>query len=225
MDASTGAEAARFGIAQRLRFSDQEVTMAGGAPVSDRLSDVLLGAGLSWTPQWGFDATVEYNPKTERSIQSTVALRYSPGKFRTISVAYRLQKVTDIITEPSEQWDVGWQWPLNALWGEDSDKPTAGAGRWFTMGRLSYDKVDRKLVDALTGVEYQSCCWIGRVVLERLQNSTTTSNTRLLFQIEFVGFSRLTLGANPLDSLRQYVPGYEPLGSDATAPSRFSQYD
>ena len=225
LDASTGAEAARFGIAQRLRFSDQQVTMPGGAPVSDRLSDVLLGAGLSWTPQWGFDATVQYNPKTERSIRSTVALRYSPGKFRTISVAYRLQKVTDAITEPSEQIDVGWQWPLNALWGDEGDKPTSSAGRWFSVGRLNYDKIDRKFVDTVVGMEYQSCCWIGRVVLERLQNSTTTSNTRLLFQIEFVGFSRLSLGANPLASLRQNVPGYEPLGSDVIAPSRFSQYD
>jgi LPS-assembly protein len=73
LDPDTGAEAARFGIAQRLRFKDQLVTLPGAAPVSERLSDVLLGASINWDPKWSFDSTVQYNPKTRRSIRSTVA--------------------------------------------------------------------------------------------------------------------------------------------------------
>ncbi len=80
-------------------------------------------------------------------------------------------------------------------------------------------------MDTVVGFEYDSCCWIGRVVLERLQNSLVTSNTRLLFQIEFVGFSRLSLGSNPLSSLRQNIPGYRTLGDPQPVPSRFSNYD
>ena len=223
----TGAEAARFGIAQRLRFADQKVTLPGGAPVSERLSDVLLGAGLNWTPQWGLDSTVQYNPKTGRSLRTTVGLRYSPGSYRTVNLAYRMQKVTDLITVPSEQVDLGWQWPLNDLWGDHGqvgDKGRSG-GRWYSVGRLNYSLQDRKLVDAILGLEYESCCWIGRVVLERLQSSLVTSNTRLLFQLEFRGFSRLSFGSNPLTALQRYVPGYRFLGEGATTPSRFSQYD
>ncbi len=82
-----------------------------------------------------------------------------------------------------------------------------------------------KLVDTIVGVEYESCCWIGRVVLERLQSSLISANTRLLFQIEFRGFSRLSLGSNPLASLQRYVPGYQTLGDSTHQPSRFSQYD
>jgi len=224
LDPHTGAEALRLGIAQRLRFSDQNVTLPGGTPVSEHLSDVLLGAGINWTPQWGFDSTVQYNPKTRNSQRTTVALRYSPGSFRTLSAAYRMQKVTNLIALPSEQVDVGWQWPLNALGGEGGDKGRAG-GRWFSVGRLNYSLQDRKLVDTIVGVEYESCCWIGRVVLERLQSSLISANTRLLFQIEFRGFSRLSLGSNPLASLQRYVPGYQTLGDSTHQPSRFSQYD
>jgi len=224
LNPDSGAEAARFGIAQRLRFSDQRVTMPGALPVSERVSDVLLGAGINWTPHWGFDSTVQYNPKTRNSQRTTVALRYSPGSFRTLSAAYRMQKVTNLIALPSEQIDVGWQWPLNALGGEGGDKGRAG-GRWFSVGRLNYSLQDRKLVDTIVGVEYESCCWIGRVVLERLQSSLISANTRLLFQIEFRGFSRLSLGSNPLASLQRYVPGYQTLGDSTHQPSRFSQYD
>ena len=224
LDPESGAEAARFGIAQRLRFSDQDVTMPGGAPVSERLSDVLLGAGINWTPQWGFDSTVQYNPKTQRSMRTTVGARYSPGKYRTVSAAYRMQKVTGVISEPSEQLDVGWQWPINDLWGDKGDKSATG-GRWYSVGRMNYSLRDRKFVDTVVGLEYESCCWIGRVVLERLQRSVNSSNTRLMFQIEFIGFSRLSLGSNPLTSLKQNVPRYQFLRENVTTPSRFTQYD
>jgi len=63
------------------------------------------------------------------------------------------------------------------------------------------------------------------VVLERLQSSVTSSNTRLLLQLEFTGFSRLSLGSNPLTTLQRYVPGYRFLRDDVSPPSRFSQYD
>ena len=227
LDPHTGAEALRLGIAQRLRFSDQNVTLPGGTPVSEHLSDVLLGAGINWTPQWGFDSTVQYNPKTGRSIRSTVAARYSPGNYRTVSAAYRLQRGT------SEQIDVGWQWPLADLWGgqgaasgpERAKGQGQDGGRWYTVGRLNFSLQDRKLVDTVVGLEYDSCCWIGRVVLERLQSSVSSSNTRLLFQIEFVGFSRLSLGSSPLETLKRNVPRYQYLREQVSTPSRFSNYD
>jgi hypothetical protein len=47
------------------------------------------------------------------------------------------------------------------------------------VGRLNYSLQDRKLVDTVVGFEYDSCCWIGRVVLERLQSSTITPTQRI----------------------------------------------
>lgn len=229
LDADTGAEKARFGVAQRVRFSDQDVTLPGVAPVSERLSDVLLGASINWTQQWGFDSTVQYNPKNNQSIRTTVGARYSPSNYRTISAAYRLQRPGGGQVPNSEQVDVGWQWPLNDLWGDKGQALGAGrgqgGGRWYSVGRLNYSVPDRKVVDAVVGFEYDGCCWIGRVVLERLQSSTITSNTRLLFQLEFVGFSRLSLGSNPLRSLKQNVPRYQYLREQVSTPSRFSNYD
>lgn len=217
IDADTGAESARFGVAQRVRFSDQRVTLPGEVPATDRLSDILFGASINWTPQWALDAAVQYNRETGHSERTTVGARYSPGSYRTISAAYRLLRGT------SEQVDMGWQWPIRNPWAtEDKSRE---AGRWYSVGRLNYSLQDRKLVDTVVGFEYDSCCWVGRVVLERLQSSRTTSNTRLLFQVEFVGFSRLSLGSNPLQSLQQNIPRYQALRQTTTVPSRFSNYD
>ena len=220
LDADTGAEAARFGIAQRLRFSDQKVTMPNAAPATERWSDIMLGAGINWTPKWGFDTTVQFNPDNGRSVRSTMSARYKPGDYKTLAVAYRYQAQT------SEQWDFGWQWPIDQLMGSDGKK-AKGEGRWYTVGRLNYSMRDKKLVDSVVGLEYSGCCWSSRVVLERLQNSLVKSNTRLLFQVEFTGLTKLTLGADPLVSMRENVPGYQmlPSGRGGTPPSRFSNYD
>ncbi|MDB5860899.1 MAG: organic solvent tolerance protein precursor-like protein [Ramlibacter sp.] len=221
LDPDTGAEAAKFGVAQRVRFKDQKVTLPGGAPVSERLSDLLFGASVSLVPQWSFDSTVQYNPKTSRSIRSTVGFRYSPGNYHVISAAYRLQR------DLSEQIDVGWQWPLNDLWGSKGQDLGPGRGegdgRWYSVGRMNYSMKDRRLVDAVVGLEYDAGCWLGRVVFERLQAGTTNANKRILFQLEFVGLSKL--GSNALQTLKENIPRYQFLREQVLPPSRFSNYD
>ena len=217
-------EAVRLGIAQRYRFSGQQVVLPGGTPTAKGWSDIMLGASLNWHESWGFDSVIQYNPDTGRNTRTTLQARYSPGPYRTVSMAYRHQRDLN-----SKYIDFGWQWPLNDLWG-DKGKDLGpgrgqGGGRWYSVGRLNYSTMERRLVDAVVGFEYDSCCWIGRVVLERLQSSVTSSNTRLLFQIEFVGFSRLSLGSSPLDSFKQNVPRYQNLREQVSTPSRFSNYD
>ena len=222
LDPASGAEALRLGIAQRLRFEDQKVTLVpGSAPVSDRLSDVLLGASVNWTPAWSLDATTQYNPKLSQSERTTLGARYSPSNYRVISAAYRRQRGL------SQQLDVGWQWPINDLWGDKGQDLGAGrgqgGGRWYSVGRLNYSVPDKKLVDALIGFEYDGCCWIGRVLLQRSQSSVATANTKIMFQLEFVGFSRI--GTNPLGTLKSNIPRYQYLREQITTPSRFTNYD
>lgn len=221
LDMGSGAEAARIGVAQRLRLRDQNVTLPGALPAQDRISDLLLGGALRWSPRWSMDATLQFNPKTEQSMRSTYGIRYSPGSYRTISAAYRFQR------DQSEQIDVGWQWPINDLWGDRGKNlgpgKGQGEGRWYSVGRLNYSMNEGKLVDSVLGFEYDADCWLGRIVFERLQTSSITATQRLMFQLEFVGFSRL--GVNPLKSLKQNIPRYQLLREPGAAPSRFSNYD
>jgi LPS-assembly protein len=221
LNPSTGAEAARFGIAQRLRFQDQNVTLPGGTAVTNRFSDLLLGASVSWDPKWSTDATVQVNPETSESERSTIGVRYNPGAYRTVTAAYRYQR------NVSELLDVGWQWPLNDLWGDRGQTLGAGQGqgegRWYSVGRLNYSLNERKLVDSVLGFEYDAGCWLGRVVLERLQTSTSSATQRIMFQLEFVGFTRL--GVSPLSALKGHIPNYQLLREQTSSPSRFSNYD
>ncbi|VTU41343.1 Organic solvent tolerance protein [Variovorax sp. PBS-H4] len=228
IDPESGAEAARFGVAQRLRFKDQRVTLPGTTAVTDRVSDLLFGAQINWTPRWSVDGTVQYNPDDHKSTRTALSARYNPGPYRNISAAYRYQaNSTPTLNDGNKSLDVSWQWPLNDLWG-DKGKDLGpgrgqGGGRWYAVGRLNYSLQDRKLTDGVLGLEYDGCCWIGRVVLERLTTGQATANTRIMFQLEFVGFA--AIGASPMRTLTQNIQRYQPLRQPFVAPSRFTNYD
>ncbi|NJM44233.1 MAG: LPS-assembly protein LptD [Brachymonas sp.] len=222
LNPQTGAEIVRLSYAQRLRFKDQRVTLPGGVADTQRFSDMLYGATVNWNNEWQFDGTVQYSPQLKRSQRTTLGARYSPSDYRTVSATYRLNRGV------SEQVDLGWQWPLNDLWGDKGKNLGAGLGqgdgRWYSVGRLNYSLRDGKFVDTLVGFEYDAGCWLMRVALERLQTTNTSSNKRILFQMEFVGFARV--GSNPLSALKNNVPRYQLLREKIeTSPSRFSNFD
>ncbi len=236
IDGNSGAELARFGIAQRYRFSDQLVRLPGESPVASGFSDILLGAGVRWDNRWTFDSTLQFDAQTHRTTRTTLTTRFNPSPYRVINTAYRMTR------DQSEQLDVGWQWPLqdfslgasgaNGAIGPNADGTTQptfapgqglGADRWYSVGRMNFSLKDRKLVDTILGFEYDAGCWLGRVVYERLQSTTSSSRSRLLFQLEFVGLARV--GASPLKTLRDNIPRYQYLREDLAPTSRFTTYD
>ncbi len=222
LDAQTGEQLARFGVAQRYRFEDQLVTLnSTTAPALAGWSDVMLGAGVNFSRQWGVDSTVQYNPLTAQSSRATVGARYTPSPYRVFNAAYRFQR------DVSEQIDFSWQWPLNDLWG-DADQFSGtgkglGEGRYYAVGRLNYSLNESRMVDTLLGVEYDAGCWLARVVVGRVQTSSTSSTSSIKFELEFVGFTRL--GVSPLQTLKSNISRYQNLRETGGSNSRFSNYD
>ena len=218
-DPVSGGELVRVGVAQRFLLEDQRVTISG-RPVTDRSSDLLLSTRVNWSPTWSTELNLRYRPSDDVAVRSSISARYMPGPYRVLSVAYRQQNSV------SEQFDIGWQWPLSALLGGAPDPVKGralGPGQWYSVGRLNYSVTDKKPIDVVAGFEYDAGCWIGRVVLERLQLNRVSANERVLLQLEFNGFSRL--GASSLKSLSNHVPRYQYLREEINPPSRFENYD
>ncbi len=224
LDPTSGAEALRLGLVQRYLFRDQQVAPQAdgspdGEPLTQRFSDALLFGSTSVVARWTLDAALQYSPELSRSVRSILSARYSPGPFRTVGATYRLARGL------SEQVELGWQWPIGstsvagpaALALAGASKGSSGsasdcAGRWYAVGRVNYSLNDSRITDSLLGVEYDAGCWIGRIVAERLSTGRTEATTRLLFQLELIGLSRL--GSNPLQVLKDNIPGYQLLRED-----------
>ena len=209
VDAQTGAETLHLAVAERIRLRDQRVVLSG-ATLDQRFSDVLVEAGSSVFRPWALDAALQYNPDSRQLVRSIVGVRYTPGPFRTLSARYRLTRGL------SEQVELGWQWPVY----QGAARPVGGAGgcggTLYAVGRLNYSLKDSRATDSTAGVEYDTGCWIGRVVAERVSTGRSEATTRLLLQLELVGLSKL--GANPLQALKDNIPGYRLLREPGSTP-------
>jgi LPS-assembly protein len=220
VDAATGAEALRLGLAQRYLFRTQRVTAQAdgspdGTPIDQRLSDALLLGSTSLIPSWTLDAAVQYSPDIQRSVRSVVGARYSPAALHTVSATYRLTRGL------TEQVEMGWQWPV---WSREAanvpaknSSSTACSGTLYAVGRVNYSIRDSRITDSVVGGEYDAGCWIGRIVAERLSTGRSEATTRIMFQLELVGLSRI--GSNPLKVLKDNIPGYRLLRDERRSGS------
>ncbi|MFN9504579.1 MAG: LPS-assembly protein LptD [Rubrivivax sp.] len=220
---SDGAEVLRLGLVQRLLLDPQLVTpddsnpvKQSATPLTRQLSDLLLIGSTRVVPRWALEGTVRYNADTQRAVRSVFSARYVADDFRTLSAAYRFTR------GQSEQVDFGWQWPLTSRRsGQSGQCP----GRLFGVGRINYSLRDSRITDSLLGLEYDSGCWIGRIVAERVSTGRSEATTRLMLQLELVGLSRL--GSNPLRVLKENIPGYRLLRDDRgeSSPSTSPLHD
>jgi len=203
----SGIERLRLGMAQRFLFRDQRLTPEGEQG-DKRVSDLLLFGSATLFPNWVFDTTVQYNASIDRTVRSIVSARYQPAPFYTLSGTYRYAR------DLSEQFELGWQWPLY----RSAPRANGCSGTLYGVGRVNFSMRDSRVTDSLAGLEYDAGCWIARFVTQRTSTGLAESTTHWMLQLELVGLSRL--GSNPLKALKDNIPGYRLLrDDDAPTPS------
>ncbi|RZI41794.1 LPS-assembly protein LptD [Herbaspirillum sp. HC18] len=181
-----GAERMRFAIGQRFHFTEQRVTL-GGIRDESR-SDLLLSAAGRLTPTLTVEGNIQYSQTTSEMNRENYGVRWQPAPKKVLNLQYRFFRSNRL-----EQVDVSAQWPL---WQ-----------RWYGVGRVNYSLPDSKVAEALAGVEYKADCWVFRVVGQRIPTATGQVSSSIFFQLELNGLTRL--GSNPLEALRQNIPGYQ----------------
>ena len=181
-----GAERMRFAIGQRYYFSDQRVTL--GAARNDSRTDLLLSAQGRVTDTLTAEGNVQYS-QTVRSVgRSNFGVHWQPAPKRVVNLQYRRDVLNKL-----EQVEGSAQYPIG--------------GRWYGVGRVNYSLPDNKVVEGLLGAEYKADCWVFRAVGQRTPTATGKATSSFFFQLELNGLTRL--GSNPLDALRNSIPGYQ----------------
>ena len=185
-EADSGLERLQVTLGQRYYFSAQEVTLPGVAPRTNNATDLLAAISGQITRDWRIDTAWQFDTQNGITVRQNLGASYRPGPGRALNFGYRF------IDQTTEQVDVSGQWPL--------------APRWYGMFRYNYSFQDDKLVEGLAGLEYNGGCWAVRGVFQRLATKENQSTDAFFIQLELSGMGRI--GANPLDVLKQSVPGY-----------------
>lgn len=188
IEAESGLERLQVTLGQRYYFSAQQVSLPDVPPRTSSATDLLAAISGQITRDWRIDTAWQYDTQNGTTIRQNLGASYRPGPGRALNFGYRF------IDQTTEQVDLSAQWPL--------------ARRWYGMFRYNYSFQDDKLVEGLAGLEYNGGCWAVRAVFQRLATKEDQSTDALFFQLELSGMGRL--GANPLDVLKQSVPGYRP---------------
>ena len=184
IESDSGRERLRAAVAQRYYLSPQRVTL--GTARTRNSSDILAAISGQVSDTWSLDATWQYNASDNRSEKFNVGARYAPNLGRVVNFNYRFTRDSLREVDISSQWSFG--------------------RGWYGLGRVNYSLHDRKLLQALLGIEYNAGCWQLRVVGNHFRTTAQQDNNAIFIQLELNGLSRI--GSNPLDVLRQNIYGY-----------------
>jgi LPS-assembly protein len=112
-----------------------------------------------------------------------------------VSHRYRRENAATNLIEGVEQFDVSAQVPV--------------ADRWQLFGRW-YRSIDQgRTLEALAGVQYDSCCWATRLAVRNYVNDAFDDdrNMAIYFQIELKGLGAFGKKSDSL--LESSIRGYE----------------
>ncbi len=194
---SNGAERLRIALAQRFNFSNARVGLGTEltASSSDEKSDVLLLTTGRITRETRIDANLQFNQTKNEVNRVNVGVYWQPEAMKVLNAQYRRdsRNLSDIPNTNYELVDLSAQWPI--------------ASRWYGVGRINYLLDEKRVGQALAGIEHQADCWNFRVVGQRVPTAAGVVHTTIFLQLEFNGLS--ALGMNPMNALRFNVPGYQ----------------
>ena len=186
IEQSTGLERLNVALGQRFYFTPQRVTLPNVPLSTQPSSDFLAVASGQITRTIRVGGGWEYNVHANATVKSSLSFSYQPYLGEVVNLGY------NFIAGSIEQVDFSTQWPLTS--------------RLYGLVRLNYSTRDRRLLDALAGVEYNGGCWVLRAVMQRIPVSQTKVNNAFFIQLQLNGLFRL--GSDPLSALQQSIQGY-----------------
>jgi LPS-assembly protein len=193
LEPGNGMEHLMMMIGERVSFSSPQVNLVTPATTTNK-SDILLALAGRVTRHWSLDSDFQFDPNESHMQQFNFAANYRPESGKVLNMGYRFTR------NSLRQILVSTQWPI--------------FGRWHAVGRWNYSLQDSKILDTIGGLEYSQDCWMLRLVAQRFTTATQQSNSGFFIQLELNDFVKV--GADPLDLLKQSVPGYTKL-NDKTA--------
>jgi len=179
LDTNTGDEIFRVGLGQVLYFRDREVTLPNQVAGTRSSSEMIAEIGAHFGQYTSANAAIQWDPDQEETSRSSARLQFRSDNQHILNLSYRYEK------EDFEQTDLSFIWPISRQW--------TGIGRW------NYALDDQRTQGLLIGVQYETCCWLFRVLGRSYILSEEEDRTQsVLLQLQFKGLGNF---GNKIDEL------------------------
>ncbi len=193
LNSATGSELASFTLGEIYYFAQERVTLPGEAPLTQARSNYVTAGSLDVSNRWRAEAGAEWDPYLKQWDEGTLEFEYRPSGNRVVDLAYRYDR--DFLN----QAEISFVWPV--------------AGGFSAVGSWDFSILDRATLETFAGIQYDTCCWIFRLIARRFVTPGATYGTLgqadsgIYFQLTFKGLGSL---GRPLDSfLQNDVLGYQ----------------
>lgn len=175
LDSDSGQERLRASIGQVHYFRDRTVTLPGGT-VETAVNSNIVGelSGNEVVSHWSPSASLLWNRQQRQFDKAAIGMHYRSDEKHVINLDYRYQRGS------LEQTDLSAVWPLSRTQQH----------QWNAVARWNYSLPDRRTLESLGGIEYDTCCWRFRVTTRHFINNTVGgNNTALFLQLELKGLT------------------------------------
>ncbi|HEY5971078.1 MAG TPA: LPS assembly protein LptD, partial [Pseudoxanthomonas sp.] len=189
---SDGHEKLSASLGQIFYFDDSLVVVPGETPVESGKSAWVADANYSPTDRWTLGASYQWDPKFRREDLVSMRGRYLFGDSGVVNLGYRYRRGL------LKQADFSFLYPVTPSWSV--------VGRYYySMFRNPTN--DPTLLEAIAGVQWDSCCLAVRVLARRyVRNREGDLNNAL--QLEFVFKGLGSAGQDTERTLRRAILGY-----------------
>lgn len=195
IDLGSGREWLSGSIGQIIYFANRRVVLSGPPDTRDR-SDIVAEASSHFSDHWTAITDLQWDPDLDQPDEGSLQLHYYPDERHLINAGYRYRRPgTAQLNQGITQTDLSFLWLLTP--------------RWQLLGRWNYSPRDHRTLEALAGVQYESCCWILRVINRRYVSDLSGGSSRSLYlQLELKGLG--AIGNSARDVLENGILGYRP---------------
>ena len=191
---SDGKEKLTASFGQIHYFADSHVTYPGETPVERGKSAWIADANYAINDRWTVGASYQWDPTFRREDLASVRTQYLLGNNGVIDLGYRYRR--DLL----EQADLAFLYPLTPSWSL--------VGRYYySFYRDPATGEEPKVLEAVGGVQWDSCCLAMRVVARRyVHNRAGELDNALMFELELKGLG--SAGQDTRRVLRRAILGY-----------------
>lgn len=174
---ASGQEKFRLGLANTRQLDTRRVYLPNEEAINNPW---LLEGHWQISKKWSARAQLEWEDDLSLAHRRNAQITYRGSEQKLFNFGLR-EETGSTGKRKQLQLDSSWSIKVNHRM------------RW--LGRVNYDFESDKHLDSLLGIEYQSCCWAGRVVYRKytLNNGPDTGLEKdaLMFEFELKGLSRI----------------------------------